>query len=112
MLEKTLETKFVKYIQGIGGKAVKGPAYQYKGIPDRIGILPNGGGTVWVEFKNGKYKLQPIQEHWRDIIINSSPDRYFVVDSEEALENCITKCNNFIRSDLYETSTQKTGLSD
>lgn len=96
MLENVLENKFVDYVKDIGGRAVKGPAFQYKGIPDRIAILPNGGGTVWVEFKNGEYQLQPLQQWWKSLLVNSDPNRYFVVDSYEALDKCIQACNNLI----------------
>ena len=97
MLEKTLEKKFVEAISAMGGRAVKGPAYQYKGIPDRIAVLPNGGGTVWVEFKNGVYTLQPLQLYWKNLLTGSDPDRYMIVDSEESLTNCINKCKSFCK---------------
>lgn len=96
-LEKRLEKAFVKWINSIDGKAVKGPAYQEMGIPDRITVLPNGGGTVWVEFKSGDaYGLTPMQEEWRELLLGSDPTRYFCVDSVESYNDLIDKCKTFM----------------
>lgn len=95
--EKYLERKFNDYIKSIKGMSVKGPSYMYTGIPDRIVVLPNGGGTLWVEFKGGTYyQLQPMQKVWRDILINSDPNRYFLVDNKEDLQNLIETCERLI----------------
>jgi hypothetical protein len=95
--EKYLERKFNEYIKSIKGMSVKGPSYMYTGIPDRIVVLPNGGGTLWVEFKGGTYyQLQPMQKVWRDILINSDPNRYFLVDNKEDLQNLIETCERLI----------------
>jgi hypothetical protein len=95
--EKPLESKLVKWVTSIGGKAVKGPAFMYMGIPDRIIVLPNGGGTVWVEVKGGTYyTLTAMQEEWRERMLDSSPDRYFVVDNKEDLDHVIAKCKEFM----------------
>lgn len=95
--EKYLERKLVEWVNSIKGRAVKGPSYTDKGIPDRIVILPNGGGTVWVEVKGGTYyQLEPMQKWWRDLIINSSPDRYFLIDTKEDLDKFITTCEGFM----------------
>jgi hypothetical protein len=96
-LEKRLEKAFVKWINSIDGKAVKGPAYQEMGIPDRIAVLPNGGGTVWVEFKSGDdYGLTPMQEEWKELLTSSDPERYFCVDSVELYNELIDKCKTFM----------------
>ena len=95
--EKYLERKFNEYIKSIKGMSVKGPSYMYTGIPDRIVVLPNGGGTLWVEFKGGTYyQLQPMQKVWRDILINSDSNRYFLVDNKEDLQNLIETCERLI----------------
>lgn len=92
-IEKSLEKKFVEWCDSIGGKAVKGPAYMYAGIPDRIAVLPHGGGTIWVEFKGGTYyQLTPIQEHWRKRLIDSDPTRYFCIDTWEDYQTLIDYC--------------------
>ena len=97
-IEKPLERKFVQWCESVGAKAVKGPAYLYKGIPDRIVVLPKGGGTLWVEFKGGTvYQLTPMQQYWRRMLMDSDPTRYFVVDNYDDLKNLIDYCLTLIK---------------
>lgn len=91
-IEKYLENKLVEWVRSVGGEAFKGPASQYKGIPDRIIVLPKGG-TVWVECKGGtEYSLTPMQKQFAKRLIGSDPWRYFILDSKEDLDNCINVC--------------------
>lgn len=95
--EKYLEYKFNEFIKSIKGMSVKGPSFMYTGIPDRIAILPNGGGTIWVEFKGGTYyQLQPMQVWWKELLISSDPNRYFLVDNKEDLDRLIETCKRLI----------------
>ena len=91
-IEDYLEKKLVEWVRSVGGEAFKGNASQYKGIPDRIVVLPMGG-TVWVECKGGtEYGLTPMQQHFRKRLLKSDAWRYFVLDSKEDLERCIAVC--------------------
>lgn len=95
--EKPLEKKFCEWLKSIGGEPVKGPSFTNAGIPDRINVLPNGGGTIWVEFKGGtEYQLTPIQQWWKRLLLNSDPTRYFVVDTKEDLEKLIETCKSLM----------------
>jgi hypothetical protein len=97
MTEKQLESSFVRWCQYKKIVAIKGPAATAKGFPDRFLQLPNGGGTVYVEFKGTSYYgLAPLQLWWKEYIINSSPHRYFLVDNEEDLEQLKSTCEKFI----------------
>lgn len=97
--EKRLETKFVKWAKEHGAMTVKGPTAQSKGFPDRIVILPNGGGTLYIEFKGSSYYgLTPLQEWWKETLLASNPNRYFVVDSEHTLTHVITVAEAFIEA--------------
>ena len=98
-IEKPLETKFVNWCEHtLGGKAIKGPAFMYTGIPDRIVVLPNGGGTLWVEFKGGTaYQLTPMQDWWRRKLIDSDSKRYFLVDNYDDLKNLMDYCLTLIK---------------
>lgn len=99
-LEKLLERKLCEWVKSIKGRAVKGPAYTDKGIPDRIVILPHGGGTVWVEVKGGTYyQLTPMQVWWKELIMDSSPDRYFLIDTKDDLEAFKKACYAFMSVD-------------
>ena len=91
-IEKYLENKLVEWVRSVGGEAFKGPASQYKGIPDRIVVLPVGG-TVWVECKGGtEYSLTPMQHQFKKRLFKSDAWRYFVLDSKKDLERCIAVC--------------------
>lgn len=95
--EKPLERKLCEWAKSIGAEPVKGPSYTNKGIPDRIIVLPNGGGTVWVEVKGGTYyQLTPMQQWWKALLLNSDPERYFVIDNKEDLQKVIDACLRFI----------------
>ena len=92
-IEKYLESKMVRWCNDHGAKAIKGPAYMEAGIPDRIIVLPHGGGTLWVEFKGGTaYGLTPIQQWWKKLLLDSDPKRYFCIDTKEQLEDLINYC--------------------
>ena len=99
-IEKYLENTFCDWCKSIGTIPVKGPSNMYKGIPDRIVALPNGGGTVWIEFKGGTaYQLTDTQKKWKRMLIDSAPDRYFVIDSKEDLAHLIQACEMFMNVD-------------
>lgn len=96
-IEKYLERKFCEWLKSVGGEPVKGPSYTNKGIPDRIAVLPNGGGTMWIEFKGGTaYQLTPMQKWWKNLLLSSDPERYFLVDTKDDLQRLIAKCQSLI----------------
>ena len=98
-IEKYLERKFCLWLKSKGGEPVKGPSYTNKGIPDRIAVLPRGGGTLWIEFKGGtSYQLTPMQKWWKNLLLSSDPERYFCVDTKEDLERLIQRCESLIDS--------------
>jgi len=76
-LEEYLESAFVKWCKQRDIVPIKGPAQTAKGFPDRFCQLPNGGGTIYVEFKGSSkyYDLTPMQVWWKDYIRASSPGR-------------------------------------
>lgn len=95
--EKKLESDFVRWCQRKQIVAIKGPVMTTKGFPDRFLQLPNGGGTIYAEFKGTSYyTLTPLQVWWKDYILKSSPHRYFLVDNEEDLERLKAACEKFI----------------
>ena len=95
-IEKYLEKKFVDWCRENKIIAVKGPAQMYKGIPDRIVIIPNGG-TIWVEFKgNTYYQLSPMQQKWKSFLLASDPDRYFCINTKEELNALIQLCADLL----------------
>jgi len=104
--EKRLERAFCKWLDyEYDVVGVKGPSMFAKGIPDRFFQLPSGGGTVYVEFKGGTYyALTKMQLWWKQYILDSSPNRYFVVETDEELEDLKQHCRNLIAigKDLVE----------
>jgi len=95
--EQYLESNFAKWCRDQEIEPIKGPVATSKGFPDRFLQLPKGGGTIYVEFKGTSYYgLTPLQEWWRDYILDSSPHRYFVVENKEQLEKLKKLCQAFI----------------
>ena len=96
-LEKYLETHFVAWCNERDIVAMKGPAGLSKGFPDRFAALPNGGGTIYVEFKGTSYyDLSEIQQWWQRYLLLSDPYRTFVVRSKEDLAQLYEKCEAFM----------------
>jgi len=103
--ERKLEQNFVRWCKEKDIIPIKGPTQNTKGFPDRFFQLPNHGGTLYVEFKgSNNYGLSPMQQWWATYLKQSSPHRYFVVDTLETLERLKRACETFIRlgPDLYE----------
>lgn len=97
MTEKYLESNFVKWCNEKDIVPIKGPVTTSKGFPDRFLQLPKGGGTIYVEFKGTSYySLTPLQEWWREYLLLSSPNRYFLVDNVEDLKNLKIRCLSFM----------------
>lgn len=85
--EKLLEPKLVRKIKAAGGQCYKLVAVSITGFPDRTILLP-GGRIYFAEIKTTGKKLRPTQEIMRKLLIGLG-FRYFVIDSEESLENCL-----------------------
>lgn len=65
-LEKDIEAKLRKMIEGRGGCCLKWVCPGWSGVPDRIILLP-GGRVVFVELKRPRGgKLSRLQEWWLD----------------------------------------------
>lgn len=97
-LEKKLEKAFVKWCRERDIEPIKGPTATSKGFPDRFLQLPNGGGTIYVEFKgSSSYSLTPLQEWWSTYLKDSNVNRYFLVESETDLEALKKTCLNLIK---------------
>ena len=96
-IEKSLEASFVKWCRDHEIAALKGPVGLSKGFPDRFAMLPNGGGTIYVEFKGTSYyDLTEIQRWWQKYLLNSDPHRYFVVKDKLELAQLQQACLVFI----------------
>jgi hypothetical protein len=95
--ESSLETNFCKWCKEHDIIPIKGPVAQSKGFPDRFVQLPNGGGTIYVEFKGtSNYDLTPMQRWWGEYLKNSNPNRYFTVSTPEELNMLKQRCLEFI----------------
>jgi hypothetical protein len=97
-LEKKLERAFTAWCKFQNIQAVKGPVGLSKGFPDRLVILPNNGGTIYVEFKGTSeyYSLTQMQDWWKQYIKYSNPHRYFLVSTLEELERLKRACKKFM----------------
>jgi hypothetical protein len=61
MLEKEIERKLVRGVEGIGGKCRKFISPGWKGAPDRIVLMP-GERIYFVELKKPGEELRPLQK--------------------------------------------------
>lgn len=53
LVEAGVEKKLVRAVKSVGGLCIKLPASLYRGIPDRMVLLP-GGVLVFIELKRSK----------------------------------------------------------
>lgn len=81
--EKYLERKLVERVKAIGGMCVKIHNPYYRGLPDRLIILPDGG-IVWVELKTLGKKPTKLQQLAHEEL-RKREQVVFVIDSEKKL---------------------------
>jgi len=110
--EGVLEKKFKAWCDDNDIICIKGPSMFAKGFPDRFAQLPNGGGSIHVEFKGTSYYgLTKMQQWWQRYLVNSDPHRYFVVADTIELDNLIQSCKDLIaigkKVVAYETKLLK-----
>jgi hypothetical protein len=81
-LEKDIETKLRQMVEKHGGKCLKWVCPGWRGVPDRIILLP-GGLVIFVETKRPKGgKIDPLQRVWRDWLKGLGFQHYFVHDEK------------------------------
>lgn len=81
--EKYLEKKLVKVVEQVGGMCIKIHNPYYRGLPDRLVILPDGG-IVWVELKTLGKKPTKLQQLAHEEL-RKREQLVYVIDSEEKL---------------------------
>lgn len=69
MRESDLEKKLRKAVERAGGFCLKLPAMWYRGIPDRLILLP-GGRAIFIELKTEKGRVKPVQSAFQKILQN------------------------------------------
>lgn len=88
MKESTLEKYLVKEITNLNGLCLKWVAPGTRGVPDRIIIMPEGK-TYFVEMKQEKGKLHPLQKYVHRQFENRDHKVYVLWNKEQV--------NTFIR---------------
>ena len=83
MNEKLIEKKLREEVKKLGGLALKFSSSTYKGMPDRIVLMP-GGKTYWVELKSTGKELTKIQT-LRTITLDLLGFHVWLISSEEKL---------------------------
>lgn len=86
--EKYLERKLAERVKAIGGMCIKIHNPYYRGLPDRLVILPDGG-IVWVELKTLGKKPTKLQQLAHEEL-RKREQVVYIIDSE-------TKLNEFSR---------------
>lgn len=80
-IESSIERSIKYYVASKGGMLIKQNADLYKGIPDRLVLMPNGQ-MFFIEIKDPKGHVSEIQAHWIKILGNMKV-RAYVVNSLE-----------------------------
>ena len=93
--EKVFERTLSKYVDDIGGMAVKLLSQFLRGLPDRMFLL-KGGIVIFVEFKSTRKKPTKIQEYIHKRIRDLGFP-VLVVDSVETYE----KAKSIINTIMY-----------
>lgn len=75
VLESNIESKLTYAVKEVGGLCIKLPAFLYRGIPDRLILLP-GGVVIFVELKrhekaSTKERTRFHQDKFRTWLINN-----------------------------------------
>ena len=81
--EKYLERKLVKAVEQVGGMCIKIHNPYYRGLPDRLVIMPDGS-TVWVELKTLGKKPTKLQE-LAHAELRKREQAVYIIDSEAKL---------------------------
>ena len=87
MLEKTIEHKLVVTVKKHGGIAVKFVSPNYDGMPDRLGLLPDGV-CAFVEVKAPNKKPRPLQKA-RHKMLKRLGFKVYVLDAAEQIGGII-----------------------
>lgn len=69
MRENALEKKLRKAVEQAGGFCLKLPANFYRGIPDRMILLP-GARVIFVELKTERGRVADVQYAFQKILLN------------------------------------------
>lgn len=87
MLESQIERRLKNEIGKLGGKALKWESPNYRGVPDRIVLLPDGK-LKFVELKAPGKTLRPLQQK-RKRELEDLGFEVHTIDSYEAIDNFI-----------------------
>lgn len=89
MIENTIERRFKKEVEKLGGRALKFVSPGTSGMPDRIILLP-GGKVIFAELKAPGKDLRPLQEKRADELRNLGFSVYKIASIQE-IRNFITE---------------------
>jgi hypothetical protein len=93
MLESTLEKRLTKAVKEQGGLCIKLPANLYKGIPDRMILLPKGR-IYFVELKVLNGRVSVAQNKFLSLL-NKLGFNSGIIRGKQQLEEFI---NHYVRS--------------
>ena len=82
--ESALERRCVKMARDAGGELIKLHPWTVRGLPDRLLVMPDGV-VAFVELKAPEGRLTPLQEWWRDRLVELG-HRHLVIDDIEQFE--------------------------
>ena len=81
-LEKDIERKLGDIVKKHGGKCLKWVCPGWRGVPDRIVLLP-GGKVIFAELKRPKgSRVDPLQMKWREWLVKLGFSVWFIYDHD------------------------------
>ena len=92
--EKTLEAKFRKEIEALGGMALKLLSQLHRGLPDRLVLMP-GGLAFFAEIKTTGKRPTGLQKRCHAQLREMGFDVY-VIDSTESMEKAVALINRAV----------------
>ena len=87
MIEKDIESKLRKYVEAMGGLALKFVSPGYAGVPDRIVLMP-GGKMAFCELKAPGKVMRPLQIKRKEKL-ESLGFRVYCIDDPEEIKGVI-----------------------
>lgn len=85
MRERAIEDGVRRWCKKKGLPFIKMEPMLYKGIPDRLVVLP-GGRVLWLEFKTPEGKVTMHQANYINWLVGADHECYVVTSKDQAIE--------------------------
>lgn len=80
--ERDIEQQTVRVVEAFGGRCLKWTAPGWRGVPDRICLMPNGR-TIFIELKAPCGRVGPLQQWWADELKRLGHLHFFIRSGDD-----------------------------